>query len=366
MAMGSVDDMPSLDEVMKGADFSPSKNKGGDDDDTGFDVDMNPFSQFADDDSGQLENEERKQTKADEVVFDVLEDDDQEGDQDDDFKDTRKKGDPRKMSRLQREMRAKKEARDALSALNKHVDRIAAQTTEAMRAEMHAKRGMAEIARNTGINNLEQSARDMKLARENGDDALLERAISMQAEARTLISKAEGVIARYPEAEVDRFVFDPRVPQELRDANNGGTSKGKDWIDANAHWFANPEKYGAEIAFAQATDKQLMKEGKFSPESDEYFNELTRRVALNMRNIEVYTSDGRVARVGERQRGGGQQQRRDTTGSSANSGTQQSRRPDNGKERDVITSEERKLFARMGLDLTNKEHLAELKANRVK
>lgn len=371
MAMEDFDaGMPSLEEMMKGTEPMPrQQNNGKDDDDLGFDVDDRPFDPFAPEnqnDRARLENDpNQQQTRKDEVVFDVIEDDDNGEGDDDEFKDTRKRGDPRKMSRLQREMRQKAEARDKLSALNKQIDRIAADTTEAIRGEMKSRQNLASTVKNQALSDIQRFQTDLQQAQEAGDTAMIGRIARAQAESEAIILKADALLSRYTDEAIAKYVYDPKIPDDLRNPNAGGTPKGRDWVDANAHWFNNPDKYGAEIAFAQATDKQLAKEGKFDVNSDAYYEELTRRVALKMRDIDVYTPDGRVARVGERQRGGSQ--RHDTTGSSTPAGANQQRRPSNGnQQRDVITPEEQRMMRMMGLDLNNPEHLKELKANRVK
>ena len=355
--------MPSLADVMKD---DPNKGKLGnmDDGEDGFDIDVDnrPFDPFAKDD--QLENDPARQAqRKDEVVFEVVEDDDTDVDQEEDFKDTRKKGDPRKMSRLQREMKLKQEARDKLEALNNHTTRLAAEVTKAQRAEMHSRRNMGEMALGKARDDIQNLQAMMAAAQENGDTAAVGNFARRQAEAEAVVLRAEALIERYAEAKVNNYFYNPEIPEQLRDSNNGGTAKGKDWVDANAAWFSNPDKYGAEIAFAMATDKQLIKEG-MKPDTDDYFNELTRRVALKMNHLEVYTADGRVARIGQRQRGGGGN-RVDTTGSSANAGSSQSRRPSN-QARETLSPEEQRMLRGLGIDTSNKDHLAELKRNRVK
>lgn len=370
MAMENLDGgMPSLEDVMKGGmDSMPDNGKGKADDDLGFDLDDKPFDPFAKEegDGDRLENDpDRKEARKDEVVFEVADDEDLDADNDDDFKDNRKKTDAKKNSRLQREMRLKAEAREQLTALGKQVDRLAAEATDLARNEMRARRGIAEMARSTAINDIRRFEEDIKRAQESGETAEIGRISKAQAEAEAIILKADALIERYREEVVSKYIYDPKIPDALRDPNNGGTSKGKDWVDANAAWFNNPDKYGAEIAFAKATDTQMIKEKKFEPNTDEYFNELTRRVALNMRHIEVHTADGRIARIGERQRGGSKVA--DTTGSGARQGANQTRRPDNGgKDRETISGEEQRMLRAMGLDTSNPEHLKELKANRIR
>lgn len=368
LGMTGMDGMPALDDVMRGSDSPKSKPGGKDDDDMGFDLDDRPFDPFAPDNKDdRLENDPaNKAGRKDEVVFEVADDDDDNAIDDDDFKDNRKKGDPRKMSRLQREMKLKKEARDKLGQLGSHVDRLASEVTMAKRNELHTRRALGEMALSTARRDLASFAKDLDRATEAGDREEIGRISRAQAESESIILKAEALIERYSEAKVNAFVFNPEIPEDIRDANRGGTSKGKDWIDANAAWFGNPDQYGAEIAFARAADAQLAKEGKFDVNSDAYYEELTRRVATNMRNIEVYTNDGRLARVGERQRGGGGKVA-DTTGSSSNSGSNQQRRPaTNGDKRETISAEEQHFLGKMGLDFKNPEHLKELKANRVR
>lgn len=364
-------DLPSLDSVMKGFEGMTDEDKGGKDkdkgdDDFGFDLDTKPFSRFADGDDDQLENDPaRKKADNEDVVFEVAEEDDYLDGDDDDFKDNRKPKDKKKDNRLQREMRLKAEARETASKLTTHVDRIASDTTKAMRLEMHGRRTLAEVVKSQAHQNLARFEQDLRVAQENGDMSAMTNITRQQAEANDVILKADALISRYSKEAVDQFVYDPKVPEELRNPTGGATTKGADWVDANSSWFKNPDKYGGEIAYSRAIDEQLVKEGKLQPNTDEYFNELTRRVALRFRDLEVYTTDGRVARVGERQRGGGQQQRRDTTGSSTASGGNQTRVPQNGK-RETINSEEMKFLKGFGIDTSNKDHLAALKANRMK
>lgn len=367
MADNDLDDLPSLDAVMKGFsgmdDGSKTKGKDDDLDDLGFDLDDKPFSRFADED--RLENDpDRKKEKDDEIVFEVIDDDGDGEFDDEEFKDNRKNPDKRKQSRLQREMRLKAEARDGMSQLSQHLSRVAGDVTAAMRAEMHGKRDLAEVVKNHAEQNIQRFSADLKRAREDGDDQAVERIAGELAEAKNIVLKADAVIERFAKDKVEAFVYDPKVPEQLRNPNGGGTTKGRDWIDANAHWFNDPQKHAAEIGMARSLDEQLMKEGKFKPDTDEYYNELTRRMALKARDIDVYTIDGRVARVGERQRGGDRNQRRDTTGSSSQSGSHQSRRP--SQSRESLSSEDQHFLKGFGLDLNNKDHLKELKANRVR
>lgn len=364
-------DLPSLDSVMKGfegmSDADDKAGKKDKDDDFGFDLDTKPFDRFAEgDDDDRLENDPaRKKADNEEVVFEVSEEDDLGDGDDDDFKDNRKPKDKKKDSRLQREMRLKAEARDTASKLTTHLDRVAGDTTNAMRLEMHGRRNLAEVVKSQASRDLQRFDQDMRIAQENGDTAAMGQLARQQAEANEVLLKADAVISRYSKEAVDKFVYDPKVPDDLRNPNGGATTKGADWVDANSSWFKNPDKHGGEIAYARAIDEQLVKEGKLQPNTDEYFNELTRRVAIRFRDLDVYTTDGRVARVGERQRGGGQQQRRDTTGSSSTSGGNQTRVPQNGK-RESINAEEQKFLRGFGIDTSNKDHLAALKANRMK
>lgn len=365
-----LDDLPSLDDMMKGFGELDDKGgkKGADDlEDLGFDLDDKPFSRFKESDDDRLENDpERKKGDNEDVVFEVLDDDDLSDIDDDEFKDNKKNPDKKKNSRLQREMRLKAEARNALDEVNKHLSRVAAEATAAMRAEMHGKRDLAEVVKSQALENLSRFSAELKLARENGDDEAIERIARGRAEAENIILKADAVIDRFAKDKVDAFVYDPKVPEQIRNPNGGGTPKGRDWIDANAHWFKDPQKYAAEIGMARSIDEQLAREGRFKPDTDEYYNELTRRMALKARDIEVYTIDGRLARVGERKRGGeGQKQRRDPTGSSSQANSNQSRTPANGK-RESLSSEEQHFLKGFGLDLGNKDHLKELKANRVR
>lgn len=365
-------DLPSLDSVMQGFngmtgmdDDKPSK---GDDDkfDYGFDLDDKPFSRFADD-GDQLENDpRRKETDANEVVFEVADDDGDTDLDDDDFKDTRKRPDKKKDSRLQREMRLKAEAREQLGQLSTHVNAMAAEITASHKAHFTSQRNLAEVVKNQAVADINRFQKDMERAQEEGDTKQVGELAANLAEARNIIIKADAVIDRFAPEKVERYVYKPEIPDNLRDPNRGGTARGRDWMDANSEWFNNPDKYGAEIAMARAIDAQLAKEGKFKPDTDEYYNELTRQVALKTRgSVEIYTADGRVARVsGERQRGG--TGRMDHTGSSTPSGGNQNRRGNGQQQRETLSAEEQKFLRGFGINLNDKEHRKELSSNRVK
>jgi hypothetical protein len=365
----NLDDLPSLDAVMQG--FSGMSNlddskPGKDETDYGFDLDDKPFSRFTDDD-GNLENDpKRKQTDASEVVFDVLDEDQNTDLDDEEFRDNRKRPEKKKDNRLQREMRLKTEARDQLGQLATHYDKLAAEVTQAHKNHFTSQRNLAEVVKNQALADLARFDQDITRAQEDGDTAKIRQIAQDQARANDVILKADALIERYAPDKVERYVYQPEAPVHLRDPNKGGTSRGRDWMDANSEWFNNPDKYGAEIAMARAIDQQLAKEGKFKPDTEEYYTELTRQVALKTRgSIDVYTTDGRVARVGgERQRGGGG--RVDHTGSSTPSGGNQNRNGSGQGQRETLTAEEQRFMRGFGINVNDKEHRKALSENKMK
>lgn len=369
---GENDDLPSLDSVMQGFAGMSSQDDGkpgkGDDDkfDYGFDLDDKPFSRFADDDDNLENDPNRKQTDNNEVVFEVADDDGDGAFDDEEFKDTRKRPDKKKDSRLQREMRLKAEARDQLGQLATHVDKMAAEITASHKAHFTSQRNLAEVVKNQAVADINRFQADMERAQEEGDTRKIGQIAADLAEARNIILKADAVIDRFAPDKVERYVYKPEIPEHLRDPNNGGTPRGRDWMDANSEWFKNPDKYGAEIAMARAIDAQLAKEGKFKPDTEEYYNELTRQVALKVRGaVDVYTADGRIARVsGERQRGGAG--RMDHTGSSTPSGGNQNRRGNGQQQRETLNAEEQRFMRNLGINLQDKDHRKALSDNRLK
>lgn len=360
------DDLPSFDEVM-GADKGGSGKK----DDDLLDIDFNEMPRFADDDSDddRLENDPNR-AKADneEVVFEV--DDETDGDDGDlaDFDDKKggdqRKGERKKMNRLQREMRLKRDARAQTSEVMQHLQRVIQEATTLGRAGMVRHRQGAEIFRNNALSEISRIDKEIATARENGDTSQLEQLVARRADATDAIGKAEGIINDLSDDVINAFQYDPKLPATIQ--NIGRTpATGQDWIDANSGWWSDPKR-AAEVAATRAIDTALAAEGKLKPDTDEYFLELTRRVARRFPDMEVYTPDGRKAVPGgQRQRGGGG--RRDTTGSGsqAQRATPQVSQDRQRDGRVTISSEERSMLERMGVDLSNEEHRKEYAAQRV-
>lgn len=338
---------------------------GGDKDDW-LELSEKPFSQFVEDNPDDLENAPDRERDKQELVFTP---DDDEGFDDgdlDDFKDTRKDPDKKRMGRLQREMKHKHEAREQHAKLASHTDRIVKETTIAMRAEMKANQNLAKFIHDSTIDRVRRIDAELAQAKEEGNVGKIADLTTERVNSVKIVEQAKSQFDRYSDEAINAFVYDPKVPRDLMTPNGDGTSRGRDWMDANSEWFRNPDKFGAEIAAAKAIDQQLAREGKFDLNSDEYYMELTKRVAMRFRDLEVHTLDGRVARIGERQRGGGGGQRRDTTGSSSVRGSTQSRSPQRQGGKEVINSEERRMLERFGIDFSNKDHIQALKDERVR
>lgn len=347
------DDLPEL-GMSTMEDDAPVK-KDGKDDDFGFDILDDKTSNFRD----QLENEERGKDKIDDVVFEVADDQDDGSFEIEEFKDNRKPAEKKKLTRLQREMRLKGEARGQLTEAAKHIQRVSSEAAFAMKEGFRAKRQYAELVKNMATGEITRFNEEIERAREEGNTRLAQTLAEKVADAQSAIVSADKQIARYSEENIENWLYDDKVPDNIKAAANPISTKANDWIDANSEWFKDPNKHGAEIAAARAIDQQMLNEKVFTPGSDEYYNELTRRVALKFPDIEVFTADGKVARVG-RQRGGSQ--RRDTTSSGQQRGSQTAQP---GK-REVLGRDEQSLLRGLGLNLSDPKVRKELESNRPK
>lgn len=332
-------------------------NKAGDDDE---DLGIIQFDDDEEDGKAKAGDDEEDEGLQAIVFDDDGEIEDNDGDPDDDDFEEDDKSTSSFQKRLGREQRLKtvayKRAEDLATANDYLIERL----TKAEAGQLTVRRDAASMTK-TVLDGYEESLNEqIRLAQEMGDEEASRKAWDAlrevqkgQATADQMLANAptDEQIARYRPQNIPQVQSQPRV-----------NAMAQDWIDNNG-WFNDP-KHTAKRAAVIAIDNQLAASG-IDKGSAEYYRKLSIKVAQEFPTLEVHSHDGRKVKRADPKDGGrkrgGNTKKRDTSGS-AKSRAPVVQRKGGGK---VIrlTGAQRDMMESLGLDFSNKEHVAEFRRN---
>ena len=290
-----------------------------------------------------------------EIVFEVggKGDNELEDDWDDDFQ----KPQTSVEKRIHRERRKKEEVNRRLEAVARNRDELYGRLSAQEAATIKARRDGALISKRLLSDEQALLQTIITKGKEYGDDVSAYE--TKLLEVREGLRVADSILSEMPN---DETLQRHQSRAQIVDAGTRVPPKTRDWIDNNP-WF-NSNMAAREYALIK--DRELAAAGS-DINSDAHMLKLTREVARRFPELEVYTHDGRIARIksdgstgtgAERRRGGAGRQ--DVTSGGRGGKTTSS------KGKLSINRDEASFLKRMGLDLTDPEVRKEYARNAVR
>lgn len=265
---------------------------------------------------------------------------------------------PKIKDRIMRERRLRMEKEREFSAREERLEQaVLAERKASVRAQVDS----FKMALDSVDVRLRTAREGMIQAEEDGDKRAR---ITLEEEVRKLESLRTGIesnMAKLPdEATLDRAYQEhvtarrsrvPSSPSRSDDGLRPLNEKAGRWAAQNA-WMNDPARV-SEKAALQAIDQRLVSEG-YDPKDDEYFVEMTKRMAKDFPSLGVKTLDGRV--LGGAQRPAARQSSAPPVASARSVAPPSA----NGKSKTRVELDfsDRRMMRQLGIDLTNKTAVA--------
>lgn len=287
----------------------------------------------------------------DDDTRDAADDDESAGDEGEKPDETKPKGKNKFEARLDRERRAKKAAQAEAARYKADLQKLRKSQRDSAK-----QLSQAEIDRLDG--EIAAKRRELAKAIEDGDT---EQQIELNVALAEAIASKKAAQVTAPGDDDDDV-----IDEEPDDLTGRKQTLVQNWTDSHSEWFGKPG-YEKETRMARRIDAEVFREG-YEPHEDEYFEELDRRIREKAPHL--FDSDesedneddaGESAEDTDTKEPPKKGKRSAVAGVSSDRDKQTVRQ---GKDRVLITADDKRVMRNFGLDPNNAEHVKEFALNK--